>query len=108
MTAGDGNEAPLPFGVSATTGRLLNGLSDATIASLLGQPHEPSATAAALAGRSEPSGSSFAVEGGIDANDLAQVGWGVIYGPGVDKSIKDALQPLLDHRKAQADPFKIF
>ena len=49
----------------------------------------------------DPADISFAVEGGIDPNDLAQAGWGVIYAPGVSQKIKDALQPLLDHRKAR-------
>jgi hypothetical protein len=63
----------------------------------------------ALSGRTGPSGVSFAVEGGIDSSDLGQAGWGVIFAPGVDQSIKEAIRPLLDHRKRQAgEYFKVF
>jgi Peptidase family C25 len=101
-------EAPLPFGVSASTGLPLNGLSDDAVRAMLGKEREPSTEARVLADRAAPEGVVFAMEGGIDENDLGQAGWGVIFAPGVDQKIKDALAPLLEHRKAQAKPFKIF
>src|ERR1700761_8386463 len=101
-------ELPIPFGIRADTGRPLNGLTDEAVEAMLGKEREPTPEAIALAGRADASGAAFAVEGGIDANDLSQAGWGVIFGSHIDQKIKDALQPLLDHRKSQAEPFKIF
>ena len=33
---------------------------------------------------------------------LPYTGWGVVFAPGVEPAIRDALRPLLDHRKGQA------
>lgn len=104
----DEDDAPIPFGIRADTGLPLNGLTDEAIQALLGRETKSTPETSALSNRGDPANISFATEGGIDAGDLAQAGWGVIYAPGVSQSIKDALQPLLDHRKAQAQPFKIF
>ncbi len=38
----------------------------------------------------------------VDVGDLAQTGWAVVFGPNLSPEIKAALQPLLDHRRAQA------
>jgi len=106
MAADD--DAPIPFGIRADTGLPLNGLTDEVIHALLGREIESTPETLALSNRVDPANISFATEGGVDPSDLAQAGWGVIYAPSVSQSIKDALQPLLDHRKAQAQPFKIF
>lgn len=39
---------------------------------------------------------------GVDPENLAQAGWGVIYGPDVDQDVKDALAPLVAHRQEEA------
>jgi hypothetical protein len=101
-------ERPIPFGIRADTGLPLCGLTEEAINALLGRKTEPTPETLALSSRVDPGKISFATEGDVDASDLAQAGWGVIYAPSVSQVIKDALQPLLDHRKVHAQPFKIF
>lgn len=45
---------------------------------------------------------SFAVPFGVDLTKLADVGWGIIFPEGCSKKIRDALEPLIEHRKKQA------
>ncbi len=95
-----------PFGISADTGRPISDLSDEAVSAMLG--HGPEPELRSLQERSIASDLAFAVIGDVDANDLNQSGWGVIFAPGVDQAIKDALKPLLEHRKASSEPFVIY
>src|SRR5438105_4604233 len=44
----------------------------------------------------------FAPEGGLDPQNLAESGWGVLFAPGMDAIVRAALQPLLKLRAQQA------
>ncbi len=38
---------------------------------------------------------------GLDSRDVAQAGWAVVFHSAESRSVKDALQPLIEHRQAQ-------
>jgi hypothetical protein len=96
----------IPFGISAETGQPIGGLSDEAVAFMIGQ--QPHPAAAELHRRTKTAAISYAVIGDVDGNDLSQSGWGVIFAPEVDQRIKDALAPLIEHRKSTASPFVIY
>jgi hypothetical protein len=67
------------------------------------QIEKPSAVEARiLKKRIDLSQPSMALVLGIDERELGSAGWGIIFAKDADPSIKDALQPLLDHRQEQA------
>jgi hypothetical protein len=89
----------------------LDGLDSAALDHFRSGGAAESVAAETLAAKADSGESHFGTVGDVDPNDLSQAGWGVLFGPSVDQRIKDALQPLLDHRKAQAKGeglFKVF
>src|SRR5262249_28444615 len=38
----------------------------------------------------------------VDATDLAQAGWAVVFTPDTSEEVRNALQPLIEHRTGQA------
>lgn len=107
MTPGTEEEFLVPFGISADSGRPIGDVSDDAVASMIRDSPAPAQhPSPEKAAPKMPV--SFAVIGEVDANDLSQSGWGVIYAPGVAQAIKDALDPLIQHRKASAAPFVIY
>jgi len=103
-------DGPAPLGVHADTGRPLDEIDEASLEALV-KGTEATEEDPSLAARANPAGAHFGMVGDVgDPNDIAEAGWGVIFGASVTQRIKDALKPLLDHRKAKTDDtlYKIF
>ena len=104
-------DMPVPFGVSADTGRPLDGIDLAALEDFRERGHNAGVAREHLAAKAESVEAHFGTVGDVDSNQLDQAGWAVMFAPGADQKIRDALQPLLDRRKQQvADErlFKIF
>jgi hypothetical protein len=84
---------PLPFGVVASTGQTRPTLTSADLTRIAGDRSEVKA-------RAEPK-ADLAVVPDVDAKDLNQAGWGIVFPANVDAQIKNALQPLIDYRRQQ-------
>jgi Peptidase family C25 len=102
---------PIPFGVSADTGYPLDGIDDASLNSFKNNGHDRAVAREYLKTKAEADEPDFGAVGDVDTSQLDQAGWAVIFSPGADRKIREALQPLLDHRKTQVSAeslFKIF
>jgi hypothetical protein len=91
-------------GVNGETGDyLLPPLRPAVVAALAQDERVDRAEAGQLAKRYEQTTGTFLGPiDRVDAGDLAQAGWGVIFASDADPAVRRALQPLLDHRRRQA------
>src|SRR5260370_36535186 len=111
MSPSESPGMPIPFGVSADTGYQLDGIDDASLNSVKHNGHDSAVAREFLATKAESDQPDFGAIGDVDTSQLDEAGWAVFSSPGAGRQILEALQPLLDHRKAQAGGeglFKIF
>ncbi len=105
-------DLPVPFGVFADSGRVLDGLDQAIFDAFQEreQKREGSAEFDALMAKADASQDHLGVTNEVNhANDLAEVGWAVMLSSSVTPEIREALDPLLKLRSKQAgDLFKVF
>jgi hypothetical protein len=104
--AGDSGEdedarLAIPMGVTGETGEIPPELTTDALRNV--RPE----SAAVLARAQRPRGLAATAER-IDASDLTQTGWGVLFASDADPKIKDHLQPLLDWRKQQVQDDTLF
>ena len=98
------DEMPLPMGVQASTGELLPGLKPGDLKRI-----DDSADAVQARGSSD--NTDFLAVSDVDPNKLEEAGWGIVFAQGADPAIRQALEPLIEHRRKQVgDPrlFKVF
>ena len=95
-------------GVNAATGEyLLPDLNVDSIAAIVkGETLDPQLQKDLAFRAQQSSTSMFGVGAGIDANNLAETGWGVVFPSDIDQSVIEALQPLLNLRRQQASQRK--
>jgi hypothetical protein len=87
----------------ATGGYLQEPLTPEEIAeAALGEVVDPTHLRLLVAKWQQVSEPKFAPVEGIDPRNLAEAGWGVLFAPGTDAAVKQALAPLLEHRRQQA------
>jgi hypothetical protein len=105
----DAGPAPEVFfnGIDAANGNyLLPPLSlDVVSRVATGEQLDPSEAQELRARFAAQSGTFLGVIEGIDPNNLAESGWGIVFAPGIDPAVRDALKPLVEHRREQASAF---
>lgn len=89
-------------GIDAETGGYLTEFSLDQLAAIAQGAKLDAVGDAEIRNRAALADKSLEVADGIDRENLAQTGWGVIFAADADPAIKDALKPLLDLRKTQA------
>lgn len=96
------DEFPVLNGINGATGAYLSELSIEQIARIArGEPVER-IVSPALRARRDTMDLTFGLPMGMDSQDLAQTGWGVLFAHDVATEIREALKPLLDLRREQA------
>ena len=93
------------YGINGSTGRLLDEpLTPLEVGEVARKQVEKQTEAEerVLRTRAAMEEPSMGVAMGVDVKDLGDAGWGVILARGADAGIKEALQPLLDHRQKAA------
>src|SRR5215510_8970403 len=98
------DEMPLPWGVQAETGRLL---PEMVVDDLRRIDEDPNAVQA----RGDKENTDFLAVSDVDPGKLEEAGWGIVFARGVDPAVREALEPLIEHRRKQVgDPalFKVF
>lgn len=87
-------EMPLPMGVFERSGQLLPDLDPRAL-------HTIDVPEREVMLRGAEADSSYLAIADVDPNNLAEAGWGIIFHSKVDPAIREAVQPLIDHRSQQ-------
>lgn len=106
-------EMPVPNGIYLDSGERLPALDAESIAAFRDSESEPDRPAADLQKLARAKAHKAKPDRGVieavEARDLAQAGWAIVFPSQIDSAIKRELQPLLRLRETQAgDLFRVF
>jgi hypothetical protein len=105
-TEQDGEDTgPLVFnGINGATGQyLLRPLTAEEVTRVaLGESLDPAELGELAERHRRATEATLGVKAGVDATKLEEAGWGVIFAHDADPAVKEALRPLLEHRREQA------
>ena len=82
------DEFPIPFGIEADTGSVLQGLTEAGLDRI-----DPDRTE--VRDRGDRGGTDHLAISDVDPNNLEEAGWCVVFAKDADPAVKKALEPLL-------------
>ncbi|MEZ5354331.1 MAG: hypothetical protein R2762_16965 [Bryobacteraceae bacterium] len=103
---------PVPLGVHADSGDFEQPIDRGAMRALRTKGPGGSLSQGIIKAKAESNEAHLGIVGGdMVAEDLAQAGWAVLYGPSVSEAIKQELKPLLEHRKNEVESgefFKVF
>ncbi|WER47206.1 C25 family cysteine peptidase [Cupriavidus sp. WKF15] len=99
---------PIALGVHADTGRPLPDLDKTGIDAFCAREQAGRGARERAAERARQA-DTYAVMGDVDADNLSEAGWGLLFAADTDPApYLEALSPLIDRRRAQAGDIKIF
>jgi len=102
----------LPFGIYEDTGLPHPGIDADALTAFIDDGADTAAPKKLLQRKvdeADPAKSDhFGTTSRVDAAQLSQAGWAVIFAPSADKAIREALQPLLDYRHKQVGDERLF
>lgn len=102
------NDDAIAFnGIDGATGEYLLTLTPAEIAAIAtGEPLDPDHVAELRRRYRQVAVATLAPIAGVDATNLAEAGWGVVFPRDGDPAVQAALTELIEHRRAQASAIK--
>ena len=96
-------------GISAKTGLPLCELDTKTAAGIVRGQRLSDEEKQLTAAKDAESETSFGVLADVDANDLSEAGWGIVFPAKASDDVKKQLAPLLEHRQRESgDLFHVF
>jgi Peptidase family C25 len=95
------DDFPLPMGIQAESGQLLPGLKRESLKHIDEDPP-------AVQARGASDNTDFLAVSEVDPNKLDEAGWGIVFHRNADAAVREALAPLIEHRRKQVPDARLF